>query len=143
MLLQPKNTKYRKIQKIRLKKVLKEQAGSISLENRTNHGWYCLRAAEGGYISARQLEAARRVMRFAMKRNGKPWVSIFPDSPVTKKAIGVRMGKGKGNVAFWVCAVKVGQILFELSEVPQHLAYKTIKSGSLKIPLKTKILKRQ
>jgi large subunit ribosomal protein L16 len=141
-MIQPKNTKFRKSQKIRIKKVHPEQSGGVSHDSRISFGSYGIRASEGGWLTARQIEAARKVMRRKMKRSGRLWIRVFPDRPVTRKAIGVRMGKGKGGVSFWVHPVKVGQVLFELDEVGNQIAQQTLKSGSIKIPIKTHTIQR-
>lgn len=141
-MLQPKNTKFRKLRKVRIKKYKASSSGVMNSQRCLNFGTVGLRACEGGWITARQIEAARKTMRRKMKRAGRIWICVFPDRPVTRKAIGVRMGKGKGSVSFWVFPVKAGQIIFELGEISSQLATQTLKSGAIKLPVQTKIVQR-
>jgi len=129
-MLQPKGTKFRKYQKGTL-------GGKLSNTQGLRHGTYGLRACTGARISSRVLEAARRSMTRALKRHGQIWIRIFPDQSVTKKPAEVRMGKGKGNPAYWVAHVRPGQLLFELSGIPGELARTAVRLGARKIPTRT------
>ena len=102
-------------------------------------GSYGLRALESGRISARQIEAARRVITRRMKRRGKVWIKIFPSTPVTSKPVEVRMGKGKGAVDYWVCPVKRGTLLYEVGGISKEVA-QALKGGATKLPVATKII---
>jgi large subunit ribosomal protein L16 len=106
------------------------------------NGDYGLQALEPGYVSARQIEAARRAIVRYMKRRGKVWIRIFPDKPYTKKAAETRMGKGKGNVEYWVAVVRPGRIMFELAGVPDEAAIHALKQASYKFSIKTKVVGR-
>ncbi len=134
-MLQPKRTKYRKMQKGRIKGVAK---GGWSL----NFGSYGLKAQAPSRVTARQIEAARRAMTRHMKRAGRVWIRIFPDVPVSKKPTEVRMGKGKGVPEFWCAKVKPGRIMFEVDGVPDTVAREALRLGAAKLPLKTKIVAR-
>ena len=101
-----------------------------------------LKATGRGRITARQIEAARRTMTRHVKRGGKIWIRIFPDKPITNKPLEVRMGKGKGNVEYWVCQIQPGRVLFEMSGVPDDLAIEAFKLAAAKLPLATTIVKR-
>ena len=105
-------------------------------------GDFGLQALEPGYVSARQIEAARRSIVRYMKRRGKVWIRIFPDKPYTKKAAETRMGKGKGSVDHWVAVVRPGRIMFELSGVPDDAAVHALKQASYKFAIKTKVVRR-
>lgn len=134
-MLQPKRTKYRKMQKGRIKGAAK---GGWSL----NFGSYGLKAQAPSRVTARQIEAARRAMTRHMKRAGRVWIRIFPDVPVSKKPTEVRMGKGKGVTEFWCAKVKPGRIMFEVDGVPDTVAREALRLGAAKLPLKTKIVAR-
>ena len=134
-MLQPKRTKYRKAFKGRIKGVSK---GGTSL----NFGSYGLKALEPERVTARQIEATRRAVTRHMKRQGKVWIRIFPDLPVTAKPIEVRMGKGKGSVDRWVARVAPGRILFEIDGVSDEIAMEALRLGAAKLPIRTKIVKR-
>lgn len=129
-MLQPKRTKFRKYQKGRL-------GGKLSNTQGLQHGTYGLRACMPARISSRVLEAARRTMTRALKRHGQIWIRVFPDQSVTEKPAEVRMGKGKGNPAFWVARVRPGQLLFELSGISAELARAAVRLGARKIPMPT------
>ena len=132
-MLRPKQTKYRKQKKGRIK----------GIEMRctdVRFGSYGLRALESGRISARQIEAARRVITRRMKRRGKVWIKIFPSTPVTSKPVEVRMGKGKGAVEYWAAVVKPGRILFEVGGVPIDIAKEALRLAAQKLPVKTKFI---
>ncbi len=134
-MLQPKRTKYRKVQKGRIRGLAK---GGFTL----NYGAYGMKALEPERVTARQIEAARRAIVRHLKRTGRVWIRVFPDKPVTKKPAEVRMGKGKGSVEYWVAVVKPGRILFEIDGVPEELARRAIELGSAKLPIKTKFVTR-
>ena len=134
-MLQPKRTKFRKMQKGRIKGVAK---GGWSL----NFGSYGLKAQAPSRVTARQIEAARRAMTRHMKRAGRVWIRIFPDVPVSKKPTEVRMGKGKGVPEFWCAKVKPGRIIFEVDGVTDVVAREALRLGAAKLPLKTKVVAR-
>lgn len=134
-MLQPKRTKFRKAFKGRIKGNAK---GGYAL----NFGSFGLKAMEPERITSRQIEATRRAVTRHMKRQGKVWIRVFPDLPVSAKPIEVRMGKGKGSVDRWVAKVKPGRILFEIDGVPEDIARRALELGAAKLPIKTKIVKR-
>jgi len=134
-MLQPKRTIYRKAHKGRIKGVAK---GGFTL----NFGGFGLKALEPERVTARQIEAARRAITRAMKRQGRVWIRIFPDVPVSTKPAEVRMGSGKGAPEYWVCRVKPGRIMFELDGVPGDVAREALELGAAKLPIKTKIVTR-
>jgi large subunit ribosomal protein L16 len=105
-------------------------------------GEYGLQALEPGWVTARQIEAARRAIVRAARRRGKIWIRIFPDKPVTKKAAETRMGKGKGAVEFWVAVVKPGRVMFEIGGVSEDIAQEALRLASYKLSIKTKIISR-
>ena len=133
MLLQPKRTKYKKTRKGGLPK-LEYKA------NKLNFGIFGLKALEAGCISASQIEAARQAINRKIKRNGKVWVRIFPNLPITSKPIEVRMGKGKGAVSHWVSRVGAGATLFEIEGISEKLAKSALHTGAAKLPIKTLII---
>ncbi|HRX00298.1 MAG TPA: 50S ribosomal protein L16 [Cyclobacteriaceae bacterium] len=135
-MLQPKRTKFRKMHKGRVKG-LATRGHSISF------GSFGLKALEGGWITARQLEAARIAVTRAMKREGQVWIRIFPDKPVTKKPAEVRMGKGKGAPEYWVAVIKPGTILFEAGGVDMATAKEALRLADGKLPIKTKFTVRR
>ena len=135
-MLQPKKTKFRKQFKGRIKG---EAKGGSDL----NFGSYGLKALEPERITARQIEAARRAISRAMKRQGKLWIRIFPHTPVTKKPLEVRQGSGKGGIEFWAAKVRPGTIMFELSGVSEETAREAFDLAAAKLPVKTKFIKRQ
>jgi len=134
-MLQPKRTKYRKAFKGRIH----GQAKSGFTLNNGSHG---LKALEPNRVTAREIEAARRALTREMKRMGKVWIRVFPDVPVSKKPIEVRMGSGKGAPEFWVARVKPGRILFEIDGVPDAVARHALELGAAKLSVKTKIVTR-
>ena len=134
-MLQPKKTKYRKAFKGRIHGATK---GGSAL----NFGAYGLKAMEPERITARQIEAARRAITRQMKRQGRVWIRIFPDLPVSDKPAEVRMGKGKGSPEFWAARVKPGRILFELDGVPGPVAALAFERAAMKLPIKTKVVAR-
>ena len=135
-MLMPKRTKHRKT--FRLKYEGKSR-GNTEL----HFGKYGLMAKEGAWITANQIEAARVAMTRYMKRGGKVWINIFPHMPVTKKPIGTRQGKGKGNVEGWVAVVKEGKIMFEISGVSEEVAREALRLASHKLPVATKFVKKE
>lgn len=134
-MLQPKKTKFRKAHKGRIHGVAK---GGATLA----FGSYGLKAMEPDRLTARQIEAARRAITRHMKRQGKVWIRVFPDVPVSKKPLEVRMGSGKGSVEFWAARVKPGRILFELDGVPVELAREALALAAAKLPINTKFVAR-
>ena len=135
MMLQPKRTKYRKAHKGRIK-------GKASSGTGLAFGAYGLKAQSPARISARQIEAARRVIARHMKRTGRVWIRIFPDVPVSQKPTEVRMGKGKGAPEFWVCRVKPGRVLFEVDGVGAQLAQEALTLAAAKLPLQGSVIAR-
>lgn len=129
-MLQPKRTKYRKQFKGR-------NRGVATRGNKVSFGEYGLKAVEPGRITARQIEAARRAMSRHVKRGGKIWIRIFPDKPISKKPLEVRMGSGKGNVEYWVALVQPGRVMFEIEGVTEDLAREALKLAAAKLPVKT------
>ena len=134
-MLQPKKTKFRKMQKGKMK-------GNAQRGSRLNFGTFGIKALEECWITDRQIEAARVAVTRQMKRQGQVWIRIFPDKPVTKKPAEVRMGSGKGNVEYYVAVVKPGRIIFEISGVPEDVAREAIRKAGHKLPMKTKFVKR-
>src|SRR5437762_2266548 len=135
-MLLPKKTKFRKYQRGRRRGVSKGQT--------TVHaGEYGLKALECGWLTNRQIEAARIAMTRKIKRGGKVWINVFPDKPVTQKPAETRMGSGKGNPEAWVAVVKPGRVLFELSGVPEPLAREAIRLAIHKLPMKARFVVRQ
>ncbi|HEX5948137.1 MAG TPA: 50S ribosomal protein L16 [Actinomycetota bacterium] len=134
-MLQPKKVKHRKQQRGRMR-------GKAKGGTDVHFGDYGLVAMEPGWISNRQIEAARVAMTRHIRRGGKVWINIFPDKPVTKKAAETRMGSGKGNPEFWVAVVKPGRVMFELSGVPETIAREAIKRAAHKLPIKSKFVTR-
>ncbi|HPF22685.1 MAG TPA: 50S ribosomal protein L16 [Hyphomonas sp.] len=132
---QPKRTKFRKAFKGRISGNSK---GGFSLA----FGEFGLKALEPERVTARQIEATRRAITREMKRQGKVWIRVFPDVPVSAKPIEVRMGKGKGSVDRWVARVAPGRIMFEIDGVPEDIAREALRLGAAKLPIKTKIVKR-
>jgi large subunit ribosomal protein L16 len=134
-MLQPKRTKYRKQHKMKTKGIA-VKGGTISF------GSFALKSLEIGRITNRQLESARIAMTRYMKREGKVWIRIFPDKPITKKPQEVRMGKGKGALDHWVAVVKPGKIMFELDGVPSEIATEALRLAAQKLPVLTKTVVR-
>ena len=135
-MLQPKRTKFRKMHKGRIRG---EAKGGSDL----NFGTYGLKAIEPERVTARQIEAARRAMTRHMKRQGRVWIRIFPDLPVTSKPVEVRMGKGKGSVDYWACKVKPGRIMFEIDGVADSIAMEALRLAAMKLPVKTRTVVRE
>ncbi len=134
-MLVPKRTKFRKAFKGRIHGLTK---GAATLD----FGSYGLKALEPERVTARQIEAARRAISRAMKRQGKMWIRIFPDVPVSKKPPEVRQGKGKGSVEYWVCRVKPGRVMFEIDGVSEETAREAFELAAAKLPIKTKFIMR-
>jgi large subunit ribosomal protein L16 len=134
-MLMPKRVKYRKQMRGRMK-------GKASRGTEVTFGDYGLQALEPGWVTARQIEAARRALVRFMRRRGKVWIRIFPDKPVTKKPAETRMGKGKGAVDHWVAVVKPGRIMFELSGLDADAARDAMRLASHKLAIKTKFIRR-
>ena len=134
-MLQPKRTKFRKQFKGRIHGTAK---GGTTL----NFGAFGLKAQEPERVTARQIEAARRAITRQMKRQGRVWIRIFPDVPVSSKPTEVRMGKGKGAPEFWVCRVKPGKIMFEIDGVNEETAREALRLGAAKLPIKTRFVAR-
>jgi large subunit ribosomal protein L16 len=135
-MLQPKRTKYRKMQKGRVK-------GLAIRGSLLSFGAFGLKALEPVWITARQIEAARIAMTRVMQRQGQVWIRIFPDKPITKKPAEVRMGKGKGAPEYWAAVVKPGRIIFEIDGVPLELAQKAVRLAAQKLPIKAKFVVRK
>ena len=135
MPLMPKRTKYRKQQKGRIR-------GKATRGNKVTDGEFGLQSQEIGLITSNQIEAARVAMTRYIKRGGKVWIKIFPEKPVTHKPMGVRMGKGKGALEYWVAVVKPGRVLFEISGVPEDVAKEALRLATHKLPCKCKVVSR-
>ncbi len=134
-MLMPKRVKYRKQFRGRMK-------GRASRGTRVSFGDYGLQALEPAWITARQIEAARRAIVRFVRRSGNVWIRIFPDKPVTKKPAETRMGSGKGSVDHWVAVVKPGRIMFEIGGVPDEVAHEALRLAAHKLPIKTQIVSR-
>ena len=134
-MLQPKRTKYRKVQKSR-------NRGLAYVSNKVSFGEYGLKAVGRGRLTARQIEAARRSITRHIKRVGRVWIRIFPDVPVSSKPAEVRMGSGKGSPEFWVCRVKPGRIMFELDGVSPQIAREAFDLAAAKLPIATRFVSR-
>ena len=134
-MLQPKRTKFRKMQKGR-------NRGLAQVGNKVSFGEFGLKSVETGRITSRQIEAARRAMTRHVKRGGKIWIRIFPDKPITQKPLEVRQGKGKGNVEYWVAQIQPGRMLYEMQGVTEELAREAFKLAAAKLPLKTRFVTR-
>ena len=136
MTLMPKKSKHRKVQKGR-------NRGKATRGTTVTEGQFGLQTLEAGAITGNQIEAARVAMTRYMKRDGKVWIKIFPDKPITRKPAGTRMGKGKGNTEFWVAAVKPGRVMFEIAGVSEETAREALRLATNKLPVKTKFLKKE
>ena len=135
-MLLPKKTKYRKVQRGRVR-------GVANKGNKIEFGEFALQVLESGYITNRQIEAARRALTRYLKRTGKVWIRVFPDKVVTKIPAETRMGKGKGNPEYWVSVVKSGTIIFELSGVSEEMANEALRLARHKLSLKSRFIKKQ
>ena len=134
-MLMPKRVKYRKQQRGSMK-------GKATRGNKINRGEYGIVAMEPAWIKSNQIEAARVAINRHLRREGKVWIDMFPDKPVTSKPIGVRMGSGKGAVEYWVAVVKPGRVLFEVAGVPEEKAREALRLASHKLPIKCKIVSK-
>ena len=135
-MLMPKKTKYRKMMKGRMK-------GTETRGTEFEFGRYALKALEPGWITSRQIEAARRAMTREIKRGGNVWIKIFPDKPITAKPAETRMGSGKGALEYWVAVVKPGRVMFEIADVPEEVAKEALRLAMHKLPLKCKIVSKE
>jgi large subunit ribosomal protein L16 len=135
MMLQPKRTKFRKQQKGR-------NRGLAQVGNRVSFGEFGLKATTRGFVTARQIEAARRAITRYVKRGGKLWIRIYPDKPVCKKPVEVRMGKGKGNVEYWVAPIQPGRVMYEIQGVSEDAAREAFRLAARKLAVKSTFVKR-
>ena len=135
-MLQPKRTKYRKMHKMKMK-------GNAKRGDQLAFGSFGIKAMEGTWMTARQIEAARVAVTRYMKREGQIWIRVFPDKPITKKPAEVRMGKGKGAPEYWVAVVKPGRIIFEAEGVPMEVAKEALRLAAQKLPVTTKFIVRR
>lgn len=135
-MLMPKRTKYRRVQRGRMK-------GAASRGNKVSYGEFGIQAMEPGWITGNQIEAARVAMTRYTKRGGQVWIKIFPDKPVTQQPAGTRMGSGKGAPEYWVAVVKPGRVLFEIAGVSEEVAREALRLASHKLPCKTKFVARE
>jgi len=133
-MLQPKRTKFRK--------QMKGRNRVAQVGNRVSFGEYGLKATTRGFITARQIEAARRAITRYVKRGGKLWIRVFPDKPMTKKPVEVRMGKGKGNVEYWVAPIQPGRVLYEIQGVSEELAREAFRLAAAKLAVRTTFVSR-
>ena len=136
MPLMPKRTKFRKMQKGRMR-------GKATRGNKITEGEYGIQAVTAGLITGNQIEAARIAMTRYIKRGGKVWIKIFPDKPITSKPIGTRMGKGKGAPEYWVAVVKPGRVMFEIAGIPEETAREALRLAMNKLPIKTKFIAKE
>ena len=134
-MLQPKRTKFRKQQKGR-------NRGNAQVGNKVSFGEFGLKATTRGFVTARQIEAARRAITRHVRRGGKLWIRVFPDKPVTKKPVEVRMGKGKGNVEYWVAPIQPGRVLYEIQGVNEDVAREAFRRAAAKLAVKTTFVSR-
>ena len=134
-MLQPKRTKFRKQMKGR-------NRGLAQVGNRVSFGEFGLKATTRGFVTARQIEAARRAITRYVKRGGKLWIRIYPDKPITKKPVEVRMGKGKGNVEYWVAPIQPGRVMYEIQGVTEEAARTAFKLAAAKLSVRTTFVKR-
>jgi len=135
-MLMPKRVKYRRVHRGRM-------TGKALRGNTISYGDYAIQALEPCWMTANQIESARRAMTRYIKRGGKIWIKVFPDKPVTKKPAEVRMGSGKGAPEYWVAVVKPGRVLFEMSGVPVDVAREAMRLAAPKLPVKTKFITRE
>ena len=135
-MLQPKRTKWRKSHRGR-------RRGQANAGNQVNFGEFGLQATTNAWVTARQIEAARRAITHSIKRGGKVWIRVFPDKPVSKKPAETRMGSGKGNPEFWVAVVRRGRLLFELAGVREDVAREALRLAAHKLPVATRFIHRE
>ena len=136
MPLMPKRTKYRKLQKGRVR-------GKATRGNKVTDGEYGIQAMDSAFITSNQIEAARVAMTRYIKRGGKVWIKIFPDKPITKKPAETRMGKGKGSPEYWVAVVKPGRVMFEIGGVSEEVAREALRLAANKLPVKCKFVVKE
>jgi large subunit ribosomal protein L16 len=134
-MLMPKRTKYAKTHRGRMR-------GKATRGAEVHFGEFGLQSIDPGYVSARQIEAARRAIVRAARRRGKVWIRIFPDKPITQRAAETRMGKGKGSVEYWAAVAKPGRVLFEVGGMPEEIALNALRLASYKLSVRTKIIRR-
>ncbi len=134
-MLQPKRTKFRKLQKSR-------NRGLANRGNRVSFGEFGLKAIGRGRLTARQIEAGRRAMTRHVRRGGKVWIRVFPDKPITKKPLEVRQGKGKGSVEYWVALIQPGRVIYEMEGVPEADARRALALAAAKLPFQTVFVRR-
>ncbi len=134
-MLLPKRTKFRKVQTGR-------NRGLAIRGSKVSFGEFALKATGRGRLTSRQIESARRALTRKVKRGGKIWIRVFPDKPITEKPLEVRMGKGKGNVEYWVCQIQPGRVLYEIEGVPEELAREAFALAAAKLPFETTFVKR-
>ena len=135
-MLLPKRVKYRRVQRGRM-------TGKATRGNTITYGEFGLQATEPAWITSNQIEAARVAMTRYTKRGGQVWIKIFPDKPITEKPAETRMGSGKGSPEYWVAVVKPGRVMFEIAGVPEEVAREALRLASHKLPIKTKVVKRE
>ena len=135
-MLMPKRTKFRKVQRGRMK-------GAASRGNKVSYGEFGIQAMEPGWITGNQIEAARIAMTRYTKRSGRVWINIFPDRPLTKHPLGARMGSGKGTPEFWIANIHPGRVMFEIGGVSEEDAREALRLAQHKLPIKTKIIARE
>ena len=135
-MLMPKRSKHRKVQRGRRRGLTKGGA-------RIDFGEYGLKVLQDGWITSRQIEAARIALTRHVKRGGKIWIRVFPDKPITKKPLEVRQGKGKGNVEYWVCQIQPGRVLYEMEGVSEEIAREAFRLAAAKLPFPTTFVTRQ
>ena len=134
-MLQPKRVKYRKVQKGK-----GNMSGNSQRGNQLSNGMFGIKSLEQTFLTSRQIEAARIAATRYMKREGQLWIKVFPDKPITKKPLEVRMGKGKGAPEYFVCVIKPGRIMFEVGGVPMNIAKEALRLAAQKLPVKTKFM---
>ena len=134
-MLQPKRTKFRKQQKLR-------NRGVATSANKVSFGAYGLKSLDWGQLTSRQIEAARRAVSRSVKRGGKLWIRVFPDKPITKKPLEVRMGNGKGGVEYWVAQIQPGRMLYEMEGVSEEIAREAFRLAAAKLPIQTTFVQR-
>jgi large subunit ribosomal protein L16 len=134
-MLQPKRVKYRKVQKGK-----GNMSGNSQRGHELSNGMFGIKSLEQTFLTSRQIEAARIAATRHMKREGQLWIKVFPDKPITKKPLEVRMGKGKGAPEYFVCVIKPGRIMFEVGGVPMNIAKEALRLAAQKLPVKTKIM---
>nr|YP_009541132.1 ribosomal protein L16 [Lepocinclis steinii]AYQ93615.1 ribosomal protein L16 [Lepocinclis steinii] len=135
-MMSPKRTKFRKYHRGKMR-------GIVKVFDKVSFGEYGLQACECGWVTSRQIEAARRVITRYVRKGGKLWIRIFPDKPVTFRAAETRMGSGKGNVEYWVAVVKPGKILYEVSGISDSMSKSALRIAAYKMPVLTRILAKQ